>query len=340
MNIEDFFKKYPGKNINDYYSYLRKNATSNIFENINNQKDNLSNINEISDSKNIESSNDFKVKSAKSTAIYWILGGIIFINLFFRFYTIQEINLSEGEKLAEKAKRCLEYRTKNRSVFQSCQKEIREEAEKLDSIELNKYKTIIFNEFKDANFELTNNSTSGFDFFKFLTNSFILFFLLAYVSIIMITWIFFSKIESNFKNFIMIENKLDNILLFFKSNPDSYNRIEIFQSFASKHNLFSYDRRYCYKSLIYGGIEELILRVIILSLYIEFAIPYISKFLLTIEFTYPNLYILLDLLLQLIIPSWFVIITLIEIKSDIVDPLKNVQSDFEHYDKMIKTNKM
>lgn len=340
MNIEDFLKKYPGKNLNDYYSYLRKNSTSNTFENINDQKENLLNINEMSDNDKIESSNDFEIKSAKSTAIYWILGGIIFINLFFRFYTVQIINLSEGEKLAEKAKRCLEYRTKDRPVFLSCQKEIREEAEKLDSVELNKYKTIIFNELNEANFESTNNSKSGFDFFKFLANSFILFFSLSYVAIIIITWIFFSEIESNFKNLILIEKKLDNILLFFKSNPDSYNRIEIFQSFASKHRLFSYDRRYCYKSLIYSGIEELISMVIILSLYIEFAIPYISEFLLTIEFTYPNLYVLLDLLLHIIIPLWFVILTLYGTKSDIVNPIKNVQNDIEHYDKMIKTNKI
>jgi hypothetical protein len=334
MNIEDFFKKYPGKTINDYYSFMQKNTSTNNFENIGDQNDVLGKMQEKTGQNKIERHEDNEVKSAKSTAFFWIVGGLILLFLTLKIFPNKESNLSEGEELAEKAKRCLELRTTNRPVFESCQKEIREEAEKLDSIELEKYKTIILNE---AMVELNNDAKSDFNLMKSLSKSFILFVFLAYLAVVIITWTFFRRIESNFENFKIIEKKLDNILLFYQSNPESYKKVEKFQTFAFVNGLFNNDRKYCYRSIIFDGIQDSVPGLIFVSLYTVFAIPYISKFLNIIEFTHPNLYLVLNLITNLF-PLWLIIGMLVSINHDIVNPIKNVQDEIDHYDRITKIN--
>jgi hypothetical protein len=351
MNIEEFFRKFPEKTINDYYSFVNENSAIDNLENktsdtdetpltiffgdIIDQPDELNDRHENVPPIDINEE-DYQIKSGRSTAFFWIVGGFILLLLISNLFSTSKNYLSQGEKLSEKAKRCLELRTSNRPVFQICQKNIREEAKNLDSIELEKYTSILLN---DAGEEITNNSNDDFNFTKFVLNSIVFFAFVFYLAIIVLTFTFFNKIEPNFKYLKKIEKNLEKILLFYKSNPIIYKKFENFQAYAWTVGLFNVDRKYCYQKMISEVISQLVVNVILIALFIGFAIPYLSEILLNIEFTYPTVYFVLYILVYFL-PIVFVISSLNSIRDGILNQIINIQNDFEHYIKMTSNERI
>jgi len=294
MNINDFFKKYPEKSLNDYYLFLRDSQedssrpSDDSAENkVHTDEDSLSSFYNFND----------EVQSAKQFAWYLIGAWLLFICYgVLNYNPARNDDLSEGEQLAQEAIRCLESRKLYGDIFfKDCQKDIRMEAAKLDPAEQRKYNGIIFTQLKAE----LNKKSEKFNFLDFAKDLGMVFILLALLGITTTSWLFFVKVEPEFKNWKIIESELTEMLNFYKNNPEIFSRLSNIRDLAQRLNLFRNNRKTSYKIFIKNTVSRIFIFSILLMIYFQFVQPELIASISSIRFSDPNLYSILSLCIVL-----------------------------------------